>query len=381
MEKNRIGFLLAVVTALFILGFGVNAHGDDIKIGVIMSLTGTTSTAEFGESAVQGIKLAVKEYNAAKGYKGQPVKLVIYDDEANPTRAVELMTRLITVDMVIMTMGTVSSGNVMAFEHLNQMHHIPHMAGPSAASIITERYKNEAKNYIFRCSLRQEDQVTAIADYAVKFKKLGLIHSTTGYGQTAKEQIVAGLKQRNRAFDVIEVYTLGSNDATPQMLKMKNAGVETLVINMEEAEVVVKACNKLNYKPNFVADWGSSTQSIFNLIGKDLIQGLKMSYALDLSQKQSAAADAKFRKEYGKEYTMPISALLHYDGTRLLLEALDKAGPNPEGIRDALENIDDFETVTVAPRKPFSKTHHEMLEPGKVFLGMWQGNQIVRLNY
>jgi ABC-type branched-subunit amino acid transport system substrate-binding protein len=74
-----------------------------------------------------------------------------------------------------------------------------------------------------------------------------------------------------------------------------------------------------------------------------------------------------------------VVVFLHYDGARLLLKALDKAGPNSEGIRDALEKIDDFDAATTAPKKPFSKEDHEMLNPEGVFLGVWKGDKIVRM--
>ena len=48
-----------------------------------------------------GFKLALKEYNAKGGYKGQPVEAVIYDDETKPAKGVENVTRLITRDKVV----------------------------------------------------------------------------------------------------------------------------------------------------------------------------------------------------------------------------------------------------------------------------------------
>jgi branched-chain amino acid transport system substrate-binding protein len=160
---------------------------------------------------------------------------------------------------------------------------------------------------------------------------------------------------------------------------MKNAGVEVIPIFIEEPDMVSKACNKLNYSPKITGTWGLSSLTVYNLLGKDLIQGVMMAYAVDISEPKPAAFDAKFRKEYGKAYTWPVVVFLHYDGARLLLKALDKAGPDSEGIRDALEKIDDFDAATTAPKKPFSKEDHEMLNPEGVFLGVWKGDKIVRM--
>ena len=72
------------------------AHAAELKIGVDLSLTGGTD--DFGKGARMGIELATNEFNAAGGYKGQKVELVIYDDETKPAKGVENVTRLITRD-------------------------------------------------------------------------------------------------------------------------------------------------------------------------------------------------------------------------------------------------------------------------------------------
>ena len=67
-----------------IVGLGLMVAGqvpsaDPIKIGFSVSLTGGTD--DYGKAALMGFKLALKEYNAKGGYKGQKVEAVIYDDE------------------------------------------------------------------------------------------------------------------------------------------------------------------------------------------------------------------------------------------------------------------------------------------------------------
>jgi ABC-type branched-subunit amino acid transport system substrate-binding protein len=68
-----------------------------------------------------------------------------------------------------------------------------------------------------------------------------------------------------------------------------------------------------------------------------------------------------------------------YDGTRLMLRALDKAGPDPQKVRDALEEINDFkEAVTKMNPKPFSKENHESLGRDSGFLAIWRNGKLVR---
>ena len=63
-----------------------------------------------------------------------------------------------------------------------------------------------------------------------------------------------------------------------------------------------------------------------------------------------------------------------------MLRALDKVGPDPLKIRDALEEIDDFtEAVTKMKPHPFSKTSHESLDRDTGFLVVWRNGKLVRV--
>ncbi len=96
----------------------LRAGGRPIKIGFSVSLTGGTD--DYGKAALMGFKLALKEYNAKGGYKGQPVEAVIYDDETKPAKGVENVTRLITRDNVVAIVGPVNSGVALAIIDIAQ---------------------------------------------------------------------------------------------------------------------------------------------------------------------------------------------------------------------------------------------------------------------
>ena len=99
-----------------------------VKVGVIEGLSGPPALIDFGESYLQGIKLALKDYEAAGGKT--KIELVIYDDEANPQRAVSLTQRLLQNDKVPVVIGTVASGNVLAMAPIMQKAGVAARGGP-----------------------------------------------------------------------------------------------------------------------------------------------------------------------------------------------------------------------------------------------------------
>ena len=354
------------------------ASAESVKIGAVQGLTGPPAIVDFGESYLQGNQMALKEYKASK--PKHDVELIVYNDEANPQRAVQLVQRLIANDHVAAVIGTVNSGNVAAFAPLLQQGKVPLMAGPAIATDITAKFIDQTPSYIFRCSMVEKFQVDALLDWGVKtFKKIGLMHATNGYGMFAAGEVQKGLKERGVTLVDIESGTADATDLTPQALKLKNAGAELVLVFHDSYEVFFRALPKADYRPVLAGNWGMSSQMVVNIIGRDRIEGTVMGQALDLGDPKAQAFDQKMRKEYGDKYRWPVVAALGYDGMRLLLQAVDVAGGDRDKIRDALEKIDDFKAVSGTPAKPFGPKDHECLDRNNVFLGVWRSGRVIKL--
>ena len=384
MKSNLLNAALKVAgtaVAGTTLALSVSASAfSQVKVGVIQGLSGPPAIVDFGESYLQGLKLALKDYQA-KGGKTK-IELVIYDDEANPQRAVSLTQRLIQNDRVPIVIGTVSSGNVLAMAPIMQKAGVPLVAGPSIATNITAQFINEKPSYIFRCSMVEKYQIDKMLDWGVKnFKRIGLIHSTTGYGNFAAKEIQDGLKARGVTLVAIEAAAPGVNDLTPQMVKLKDAQAD-LVLNFHESfELPFRPMPRLNYKPVVAGNWGLSSQKVLEIVGKDAIEGTVMGQALDINSPRAKAFDERMKKEYGKDYRWPVLAALGYDAGQVVFKAVDQVGKSdPKAIRDALENLDGIQAISATPAKPFSATDHECLDQEHVFLGVWKNGVVNKLN-
>lgn len=370
---------LAMILAGTVFATTALAQGS-VKVGVVQGLSGPPAITDFGESYLQGIKLALKDYQAAGGKT--KIDLITYDDEANPQRAVSVVQRLIQSDQVPVIIGTVSSGNVMAFAPILQKAGIPLVAGPSIATNITAQFIDQKPSYIFRCSMVEKFQIEAILDWAAKnFQKIGLIHSTTGYGNVSAKEIDAGMKARGKELVAVEAAAPGVNDLTPQVIKMRDAGAE-LVLNFHESfELIYRPMARLNYRPRVAGNWGLSSLKVDQIVGRDALEGTVMGQALDLAEPKAQKFDERMRKEYGSDYRWPVLAALGYDAGQIVFKAVDKVGKSdPQAIRDALESIDGIQAISATPAKPYSPTDHECLDKEHVFLGVWKNGQVVRLN-
>lgn len=170
------------------------------------------------------------------------------------------------------------------------------------------------------------------------------------------------------------------NDLTPQMLKMRDAGVELLLNFHESFELPYRPMSALNYRPTVAGNWGLSSLKVEQIVGAKNLEGTVMGQALDLAQPAAKAFDARMRKEYGTAYRWPVLAALGFDAGQIVTAAIAKASSSdPKALRDAIENVDGIKAVSATPAHPFNARNHECLTPKDVFLGVWRGNTVVRL--
>jgi branched-chain amino acid transport system substrate-binding protein len=348
-----------------------------------LSLTGGTD--DYGNGSRMGAELALKEYNDKGGYKGQKVDAVIYDDETKPAKGVENVTRLITRDKVFAIVGPVNSGVALAIIDIAQKNQMPLMDTIATAEQIIERHQNAPKNYIFRVSLNDGIQTSFMIDYIKgrKYERIGLMHDSTGWGQSGRDTALRLLKETSLHLVAgPEVFDQNDSDMTAQLTKMQDAKVDFIIAySLAPAAVqIAKSMQKIGLKTSWTGTWGLVAPNFLKLGGKELIEGVMAvtSYTPDHSPNAKALHEKIERifKDQGGDFH-PVATAQTYDGVRLLLRALDKVGPDPQKIRDALEEIDDFtEAVTKMKPHPFSRQSHESLGRDTGFLAVWHDGKL-----
>ena len=361
-----------------VLGIAAPAHAEDVKVGVIMGLSGPPTIVDFGESWLQGIETAVRDYKSAGGKHN--IDLIVYNDEAKPERAVALAQRLISNDKVSLALGTVSSGNAAAFAPFFQRAQIPLLVGPAIATDIIGKFKDEKPSYIYRCSLVEKFQIEKLLNWTTKnFKKVGLLHATSGYGIFAAGEVQAGLKARGLALTHVEAVAPNVTDYSPQVLKLREAGVDVVLNFTDTYELFYRAAEKIGWTPATAGNWGLASRMLFNVVGEKAIEGTVMVVPVNTAAPRVQEFNRKLEKQYGAKFRWPAVAALGYDSGRLALAAIDRAGSKPQAIRDALEKLDNFQALSGASKQPFTAESHECLSPDKIFMGQWKGGQVVTL--
>jgi branched-chain amino acid transport system substrate-binding protein len=163
---------------------------------------------------------------------------------------------------------------------------------------------------------------------------------------------------------------------TSQLTKLRNAGADVIIwysSSPETASLMISR-QKIGWDVPMVGPWAASGSVFPKLAGKagaglHLVQ----SFTPDQSDKANQL-DEKIKAKYGEEYVIPVVAAQTYDATWLILKALDQVGPDPEKIRDAIENMDNFDSVVGFPSKPFTKEKHDAIDRKSMFMAKYDEN-------
>jgi branched-chain amino acid transport system substrate-binding protein len=142
---------------------GIAMAADPIKIGVVTPLSGTY--AGIGQQVRWGLELATKEVNAAGGVMGRQIELVIEDEEANPSVAVQKAEKLFQVGRVDFLTGTVNSGSTLAVGQLAERSDRLIATTVSFADSITG---DKCSPNVFRVNAKAGQQSAALAAWLAK---------------------------------------------------------------------------------------------------------------------------------------------------------------------------------------------------------------------
>ena len=360
------------------------AFAQTIKIGVTGPFTGGSSS--MGVSMRDGVRLAVKEINAAGGVSGKKIEVIERDDEAKNERGVQIAQELINKEKVVATVGFINTGVALASQRFYQEAKIPVMNNVATGTIITKQFTGD--NYIFRNSARDEIQAPMIVKEAVEkrgFKKVAILADSTNYGQLGREDLEKALKAKGMTPVAVEKFNIKDVDMTPQLLKAKEAGAEvilTYAIGPELAQIA-NSMAKLGWKKPMIGSWTLSMANFIDTAGKNgETARMPQTFIQEANTKKRKAFIDSYLKEFKPKngrIDSPVSAAQGYDSIYLLAAAIKQSG-STDGvkIREALENLNEkVEGVVTTYDKPFSKGDHEAITDNIPVMGEVKKGRVV----
>jgi branched-chain amino acid transport system substrate-binding protein len=144
-------------------------------VGVILPLSGPYQ--RFGERALQGIQLAIKEMDAQG--KTPLVSLVTRDSKENPVEAEKAVEELVTKEKAIAIIGPLLSTDVEMAAKKAQQLKVP------IITLSQKEFSLGKGEFVFQNSLTPSDQIQTLVAFALKtltLKSFGVFYPNSPYG-------------------------------------------------------------------------------------------------------------------------------------------------------------------------------------------------------
>ncbi len=349
--RRRIATLTTAAAALLAAAALATPAAADLKLGVVDDLTG--GAASYGISHVNGIKMAVDEINEAGGIKGiGKIELIVEDDATKPTEAVNAANKLITRDKIDFMMASCASSSTLALVPIHTRAEVINLNSCSSAKPITDPLPNGKPNpWIFRTQYRSDRTAAFVADFAQKelgAKKIGVLNDTNEYGRAAAEGALKHLEESGHPAAAHETYNSGDKTFSAQLLKFKEAGVDTVAFfgYYQEAALIVKQAKQLGLNIRMVTTDVLHTPVFVELAGNDA-NGVLVTTAFtkDSNDPRAVKFTEAYKKKFGKDPTG--QSAMGYDAVYMMKWAYEKAGSkDKQKVRDALAGISGVAGVT-----------------------------------
>jgi branched-chain amino acid transport system substrate-binding protein len=366
----RMILTLALTAWGLVWGPVVAGAQDAYKVGAIFSITGPGSSLGIPERDTALMLEA--DINARGGIKGpdgrmHPLKLVIYDDASDETKAVLAAKKLIDEDRVTAIVGTTLSGTSLAILDTVQKAEVPLVSCAAAVKIVEPVAE---RKWIFKTPQSDHLIVGVLVDHlkAAGLTKVAWLNVDYAFGQLGwiefeKAAAAAGLTVvANEKFGQKDV------DMTAQLTRVKAANPQAVLVWSipPSASIVTRNYADLGLRMPLFQSHGVGNRKYIELAGP-ASHGVrfpagKLLVAEQLTdddpQKAVLLAYARdFEAKYGPRNTFGGHA---WDAVQLVVRAMGKAGTDRAGVRAAIEATRNF--VGISGVFDFSASDHNGLD-------------------
>jgi branched-chain amino acid transport system substrate-binding protein len=350
--------ILALALSVLALGWGVPAAyaQEAYKIGAIFSITGPGSSLGIPE---RDTALMIEaEVNAKGGVKGpdgklHPLKLVIYDDASDETKAVLAAKKLIDEDKVTAIVGTTLSGTSLAILDTVQKAEVPLVSCAAAAKIVEPVAE---RKWVFKTPQSDFLITGVLADYlkAKGLTKVAWLNVDYAFGQQGWIEFEKAAQKAGLTIVANEKFGQKDVDMTAQLTKVKAANPQATIIWSipPSASIATKNYADLGIKAPMFQSHGVGNKKYIELAGPAsngvLFPAGKLLVAEQLTdndpQRAVLLAYAKdFEAKYGPRNTFGGHA---WDALYVVLGAMEKAGTDRAKVRAAIETTRGFVGIT-----------------------------------
>jgi branched-chain amino acid transport system substrate-binding protein len=312
------------------------AQNQPVRIFGLVELSGTGATS--GTNFNDGVKLAVKEINAAGGVLGRKIEYSASDTQSQPQIAKALAVKAID-DGAYVVMGPVFSGSILVSMAETRRAEIPNFTGGEAAAIT-----QQGNAYIFRTSFTQANAMPKVARYikdSVKAKTVAMIWVNNDFGKGGRDVFMKTIEPMGIKVLADISTDPGQVDFSGAVLRARQANADALFVycNEEESARALRELRKQGYDKPVIGETVLTSQKVIELAG-DAANGAVAHVGLTADAPSPLIRNfaARFQKEHN--YKPDHNGLKGYTAMYVVKAVTEKVGKlDPKAFAQAMHGI------------------------------------------
>ncbi|PTY02817.1 hypothetical protein DB347_23010 [Opitutaceae bacterium EW11] len=322
-------------------------HVDTVRIGFLGPIKPTVSVATGGKShneeklgiaMMQGTTLAIEQANAQGGYLKRhiPFELVVHNDNALWGASGSEVVDMAYKDKVWAIVGGIDGANTHIAIRVALKIEIPWMTPGD----LDPTYIETNIPWVMRCVGDDRQLNYLLVDYAMRkmgYKRPCILRSGNRYGRFGVREIRDGCRRLEHPIVCEMPYKGGATDFSMQLDRIAEYKPDVIFHwgNGADAARVLNAIRARGWKQPFLTCDRAVSDEFLQIAGANA-EGVICGYPWDPERKDPklAAFREAFRKRWGVE---PDTYATHaYDGTNMIIWAIQNAGLNRAKIRDMI---------------------------------------------
>ncbi|QNP48986.1 ABC transporter substrate-binding protein [Diaphorobacter aerolatus] len=374
MKRRLALFTLAAMVA----GGSLAAPPSPIKIGVITDRVGPAKA--YSDPVLKGVEFATEEINGAGGILGQPVTLLIEDDQGRPDLSATAARKLVDSGAAFILSISLTSATQQA-QSVTVETGTPHITPSNSGDTLTTQIANP--NFWQTGPLGSAQIKTLLAFARSKaYKRVALIGDNTALGQLTQQSFKSGIEAENIQVVSEEVVPRGANSADAQMQRIRASNPDAIFFTgvlVPENTLMLRSYRLLGLKSPILGNFNLSS-SQYPRVAKGLLDGVSFVDAVDPGKSETQRYVAAFAKSHGSE---PDNLSGYgYDGMMLVADAIRRAGSTDKSrVRDAMQATKGYAGVVGAKgsQYAFAPGKRTGFDPNGLVVRVYEGDKAGRV--
>lgn len=383
MRKGRSGSFAAALAAMTLLPAAAAAQAGEVVVGSISAMTGPTSgTHMMCQSGSRDYLEYLNQQGGIAGKHGKAkVKYLAYDSQYVATKAKDGFARLLEQKMAMWTQCASAHSDALISDY--EAAKVPLVTGSQGiASLFSDwaygNYHSGIANMI-RTWIVWRKAEWEKAGKPGGTLVLGTITTDEPYVPLALWEIDAFVKEQGVKL-VKETFPKGTTDASPQLLRLKDAGAKQIYVisSASGAVVALKSAKALGLTIPMTQCAAATLGDVIALGGPEVAEGYQGEYFFEpMSKDPKAGGSAGLKlarelwaKNHGSQAPNDmyvngvLSGMVMAEGIRLALDQVEPGKLSGEAIKGGLDRVKGFDGMGLT--RPISYVKDDHIGPKQV---------------